>query len=629
MVNKKMYKTISVICMAGVLMLGGCGSSSAQKAVDKELGQSGDVSAGSPVAGENSEETVVVAAIDPEEMFSDRDFETDYDENKSTRITLKGSSAECSGSGAEISGSTVTIREEGTYILSGSLEDGMIVVDGGKEEKIQLVLEGVEIHSADNAPIYIKQSDKVFITLAEGSKNSLSNGGSFAAIDENETDAVIFSKEDLTINGEGALAITSPAGHGVVSKDELTVTGGSFDISCSSHGFSGKDGIGIANGTFHIVSGKDGIHAENKDDATLGYLYVQNGSFEIEAAYDGVSAAGAMLIDNGTFDVVSGGGSQNASSMSQSDVSCKGIKATELTINNGSFTLDAGDDAVHANGSIVVNNGSFAIATGDDGFHADDTLTVNAGIIDISTSYEGLEALHMVVAGGEISLVAEDDGLNAAGGTDSSGFGGKGGNDMFGRGGGRFGGGMFEKGDKTEKGSRGERQRGEMSEMPEGMSEMPQMNGEMPGNPFGGDSSGSITISGGNLFINSSGDGMDANGSLTISGGNVVINGPTYGDTATLDYDTSAVISGGTFIGTGARSMAQTFSESPQAVVSVNVGNVAAKTQLSLKDQAGVEFFSYAPVHDYNIVILSSPDLVSGATYTLTVGSETMECTAK
>lgn len=242
--------------------------------------------------------------------------------------------------------------------------------------------------------------------------------------------------------------------------------------------------------------------------------------------------------------------------------------------------------------NILSNGGTFTAASGDDAFHGEETLTVTAGTIDITESYEGLEALDIRVEGGDITLVASDDGLNAAGGTDSSGT--TGGRD------GRFGGG-------------------------------PGGNGGGTGGNGGGMSSswdGSIVISGGSLQINASGDGIDANGSVTISGGYTVVTGPTQGDTATLDYDVSAVITGGTFIGTGASGMAQTFSDSEQGVVSVSTGSQSAGTAVTLADQEGNTLITCTPEESFQVVILSSPDLVSGETYTVTVGKASAEVEA-
>ena len=358
-----------------------------------------------------------------------------------------------------------------------------------------------------------------------------------------------------------------------------------------------------------VDAGKDGIHAENNDDTSLGFVYISNGAMDIESEGDGVSAGAYMQIENGVFQIVAGGGSENSSKESSdswggfrggrgpgqtaesadttddSSTSMKGIKSTgDMVITNGSFTVNSADDAVHSNASLTVNGGTFEIASGDDAFHADETLTTTAGTVNITESYEGLEALHVNIQGGDITLVSRDDGLNAAGGTDASGS--AGGRD-----------GMF--------GGRG-------------------------GGP-GGDASssnGSITISGGTLHITASGDGIDANGSLTVSGGYTVVAGPTQGDTATLDYDTSATITGGTFIGTGASGMAQTFSDSEQGVVSVSVGNQSAGTAITLTDSDGNTIISYTPELSFHVVIFSSPDIVSGQSYTVTAGSVSGETTA-
>ena len=161
------------------------------------------------------------------------------------------------------------------------------------------MLDGADIHSETSAAIYVRQADKVFLTMATGSVNTLSNGGTFTAIDENNIDAVVFSKEDLTLNGNGTMTVESPAGHGVVSKDDLVLTSGTYEITASSHGLSGKDSVRIAAGSFTIVSGKDGIHAENADDSELGFLYIAGGVLQIDASGDGIDSNGSLTVSGG------------------------------------------------------------------------------------------------------------------------------------------------------------------------------------------------------------------------------------------------------------------------------------------------------------------------------------------
>lgn len=623
------------------LLLGGCGNAAdtaagAGAAADTAAGtNTGAVGTGSGADAAAGFESggVNAAASEKTAYFSDRDFEVEYDESKSAHILLNGDSADCSSDAVEISGTRVTIKDEGTYILSGTLEDGMIIVDAEKSDKTQLVLNGVTIHSETSAAIYIRQSDKVFITTAPDTTNTLSNGGTFAEIDENEIDAVIFSKEDVTLNGSGMLVVTSPAGHGIVSKDSLKLTGGSYDINCASHGLDGKDDVCAANAELTIVSGKDGIHAENSDDSDYGYVYIQSGTFDITAQGDGLSAGATLCIENGDFQITSGGGSVNASakasdswgnfagggrhmggrggmmggkgnksgngreaeggkngvltdagdgagdSAQEDGTSMKGIKAAgDLIINGGAFVINSADDSVHSNASLTVNGGTFEIAAGDDAFHADDTLSVAEGSIYISESYEGMEGLHVVISGGDITLTAEDDGINAAGGMDESGNGGR----DAGRG------------------------HGMMS----------------------GSSDGSILISGGTIQITAMGDGIDANGTLEITDGHTTVCGPVQGDTATLDYDVRGEISGGTFIGTGAFGMAQTFSDAAQGLISVRIGNGSEEGTVTLSDKNGDAVITYTPQLPYSVVILSSPEIISGETYTLTAGTVSREVTA-
>lgn len=603
-----MKKILSVLLILAVMLslLSGCGK---------------DADSNTPAEGQDS----TSSTADPVEvdfsktdadMFTERDSKTEYDESKAVAIKLNGTTAAASSDSVKISGSKITITEEATYVVTGELTDGMLIVDAPDTAKLQIVLSGAHITSKTSAALYILEADKVFLTLADGTANTLANGGSFSAIDDNNIDAALFSKQDLTLNGKGSLTVTSPAGHGIVSKDDLVITGGAYTVNSSSHGLDANDSVRIANAALNIDAGKDAIHAENTDDASLGFVYIASGTIKAEAEGDGIAAGAYMQIADGTIDLLVGGGSENGSKASSGNyggfmggghggmrpdgnqvsataedtVSMKGLKAANsLLISGGNININSADDSVHSDVSVIINGGTFTIASSDDAVHAEDTLTVTAGKIDISESYEGLEALHIDVQGGDIKLKASDDGLNAAGGTDQSGT--AGGRDgMFGGGRGGPGGG------------------------PGGM-----------GGGMSSASNGSIKISGGTLYINSSGDGLDANGTLEISGGHTTVVGPTQGDTATLDYDKSAVITGGTFIGTGAQGMAQTFSDSEQGVIAISVGNQSAEVKIVLKDKSGKTIIEHAPELNYAVVILSSPDIKKGETYMVTVGSETGE----
>lgn len=482
------------LCLLCMLAFSGC------------AGESAGGGAASPAQSESGAAQESAAAIDTSGLFSDRELDGSYDESAAIAIQLNGDSAVCDNNAVSIDGTRITLTGEGVYLLSGTLTDGQIIVDAGENDKVQLVLSGVDITSADSAAIYALEADKVFLTLADGTENTLSNGGEYIAIDENNIDAVVFAKTDLTLN--------AAAGHGVVSKDDLVITQGSYTVTAASHGLSGKDSVSIAGGSFAITAGKDGIHAENADDLSLGSLYIESGSFTIAAQGDAVSASGAAEIDGGTFELTTGEGSASVT-MSSSDaagpgrpgeqvfqeetaaaeedtVSQKGIKAEGgLTIGGGTFTLDTVDDGLHTGGELLITDGAFTLSSGDDAIHADGALTIQNGSFTIPYCYEGIEGLSITVEGGTFTITSHDDGLNAAGGADSSGFGGR------------------------------------------------------SPDQFSADGSDSfITINGGSFTIVSTGDCVDSNGDLTINGGTLDLTCNGSGNTA-LDADGTYANNGG------------------------------------------------------------------------------------
>lgn len=316
-----------------------------------------EISAAQTAAG-LADEATVNGIYSYDDMFTERDLDVGYDESSAVKINLADDSTtvtvgddtgtdaskadetkaddsktdetkdgraetdetkadesvtnetETASSGVSISGNIITITKEGTYVLSGALSEGQIVVDTDSA-KVQLVLDNADITCASSAAIYVKNADKAFITLAEGSENILMNTAEYEAIDDNNIDAVIFSKDDLTLNGKGTLTINSEYGHGIVSKDDLKLVGGTCNITAENHALSGKDSVRIAAGTYNLTSGKDGIHSENADDDEKGFVYIASGDFTIESTGDGIDASYVVQIDDGDFDITAGDGAEN------------------------------------------------------------------------------------------------------------------------------------------------------------------------------------------------------------------------------------------------------------------------------------------------------------------------------
>lgn len=466
---------------------------------------------------------------------------------------------------------TYTIDSAGDFTLTGSRDDMMIIVDVGSEKEVTLILNGVSINNSKGPAIYIRSAKKVYLSLAGGSENVLADGASYSLTENGSTlDATVFSKADLTVKGEGSLTVKGNYLNGIVSKDDLVISSGTITVTAKDRGICGKDCVKINNGNISIFAGTDGICSDNAEDTAKGYIYLYGGTIQINSGNDGIQAETVVNIEDVNLSITAGGGS--GGSITSSTESYKGIKAvSDIYISGGKFTINSKDDCIHSNGTITISGGNYVIASGDDGVHADTDLAISGSStsLTVTKSYEGIEATNIKIFGGTIDITASDDGINAAGGNNTT-----------------SGGGM------------------------------------RPGQGGFNSSKGSVVISGGDIHISQNGDGIDANGTLSITGGNVTVSGANSGDTAILDFDSTGTISGGTFIGTGASSMSQNFSSSStQGVIMLKVSSQQTGTKITLKDSSGNEIVSYTAERAFSCIIISSSKITKGSTYTLTYGS--------
>ena len=443
----------------------------------------------------------------------------------SETITFSSDKITCSDSDVSIEDNVITISKAGNYTVSGSSENAQIVIDASDDDEVSLTLSDLTLSCETSAPIYVKKAKQLTVTLEDGSTNYLSTTDEFVAIDDNNIDGVIFSKDDLILTGSGSLEIDSPYGHGIVTKNELTVEDGTYTMTCKKHGLSGKDGIRIVNGTFTLSTQKDGIHTDG-----------------------------------------------------------------DLTIENGD--------------------------------------------INILKSLEGLEGQTITILDGNIDIVSSDDGINAAGASDSS---------------------------NSQSSDNFENQKGNAPQPPQNNSDgqqPPQNNsdGQQPpelpdnqqqgmepptdnGNEFGGNAGGfdmdadescSLTISGGNIHINAGGDGIDSNGTFTMTGGTVFVEGPESNGDSALDYGISATITGGSFLAIGYSGMSQNFgTDSTQYSYMTTLESTIEEvpSTITLTDSEGNTILTQDTSKTYNCVIISCPELKEGSTYTLTTASTSQEFT--
>ncbi|AEI39382.1 carbohydrate-binding domain-containing protein [Paenibacillus mucilaginosus] len=599
--KNKHVKQIVMLALLSAVALPACQSlTPAQTAASTESAAS---QTGAAAASTAAAAATAPAAVTPVE-YSDNDLYSDWKSANPNYIELSAEGASIKGTGAEVKDRTVTITAGGTYVLSGVWEQGQIVVNASKEDKVRIVLNGVQIHSKTSSAIQVMQADKTVITVQEGTANAVSDGTQYAAVDDSgEPNAAIFSKDDLTFNGSGTLTVQGNYNNGITSKDDLKITGGTIKVTAVDDGVQGKDLVAVKEGTLTIEAAGDGIKATNDTDASKGFVSIETGTFSIQAGKDGIQAETAVQVNGGTFTISSGGGSANAPAKAKEEMggmrsapaaaastsagttaaaeeteSGKAIKAGSLiSIAGGTIRIDSADDAVHSNNSVTIAGGELSITSGDDGIHADASTVISGGKTVITKSYEGIEGSAVTISGGETQVTASDDGINVAGGADGSAT-------------------------------------------------------NRPGqNSFSSTSSGNLlTITGGTVRVDSAGDGLDANGSIQMSGGTVYVSGPSANGNGALDYDGSFDYTGGLLAAAGSSGMAQAPSDQSTAYSTLMTYSQAqpAGTVVELKDKDGKVVASFTSEKSFQAIVLGSPDLRKDGTYAIyTGGAKTVEFT--
>lgn len=572
MIQPRLRRPLIVLFVAGCLFFAAC-QTTPEATVTKAPTATPTEKIVTPITGD----------IDFTSVFSARDNQQSYNTEEAIAINLSALSTLPAASGVTVTDGKITIGKKGVYVLSGQFT-GQIVVDADGE-KVQLVLNGVQISCGQNAPLYVAKADKVFITLAEGSENILTGGAAYSdAAVLAEITGVIYSKDDLTLNGAGKLIINAPYKHGIVSKDDLVITGGNYQINAASDGLLGKNSLCISGGTFAIEAGQDGLKSTKEDDLTKGYVYITGGIFAVTAQQDGVQAATQLQVTGGDFTLTTGGGYQNGkehyennapggrgkgSQTTDNAISAKGLKAGSLlTIAGGTFRLNCADDGLSCGGNLLLQEGSLTIQTGDDAAHADYNITMAGGNITSAVCYEGLEALSIDITGGTVDIIAGNDAVNAAGE-----------GDIY------------------------------------------------------------VKITGGTIRLQAVDDGIDSNGDLIISGGTLYAAGPAKSEEGAgcmaLDYgeETNSLCqsNGGTVLATGISAMSRGFqatSAQPSFYYSFGTNSLMdAGTQITVSDEKGNALITYNAPKQFCSVVFSSALLEEGKTYTLQAGSHTAAVT--
>ena len=381
-IMKKNYIASAFLMAAMAVYMTGCGNNSsisentstgtnAKTAVSDSAETAEKTAKADKTSSENNDSAEIkqLSNNTEETTFTKRDLEQTADTSEAQNITVADNK-------------TIDITEEGVYTISGSAENCTIRINADDSAKVQLVLDGVDIENEDFPAIYVLSADKVFITTTD-SENTLTVSGQFTTGGENNTDAVIYSKDDLVLNGTGTLNVTSYYGNGITCKDDMKVTGGTYNVKSALDAFEANDTISVYDGTFNITTNKDGFHCEN--DETEGSITISDGSFTINSVSDGIQACAVLQIDGGDFDITA----------------AEGLEATYIVINDGNITIDASDDGINAvtntnayETAIVFNGGNVNVSVGQgdtDAIDSNGSIYVNGGTINVTAQMSSFD----------------------------------------------------------------------------------------------------------------------------------------------------------------------------------------------------------------------------------------------
>ena len=304
--------------------------------------------------------TSVINAEASNGLFTANDMNADWDTSSATKITLSDQNTIINGNGAYIYNGDLYIAYAGHYVITGELTNGSVIIDADKSDKIWILLDGVTLHSNDDAAIRIEQADKVFLTLADGTESTVSSGSEYdEEIISSGVDGTIYSRDDLTINGTGTLIVDTEYCHGIVCNDDLVISGGNITINAIQDGIHANDSVRIRDAAISIFAGDDGITVSNDDETA--FLYIESGSIAIPACYEGLEAID-ITIAGGVIDIIPTDDGINANGSGRDSVIR--IVDGDITIINPSGR-DA--DGLDSNGNIYIEGGKVFISVSDSG----------------------------------------------------------------------------------------------------------------------------------------------------------------------------------------------------------------------------------------------------------------------
>ena len=538
--------------------------------------------------------------------------------------TIDLDNVEVTGDGISVSDNVITISKGGDFEVTGTLDDGQIVID--TEEKVKLRLSGMSLTNKNGSSIYVKNADKAYITLTDNTENTLTDGENYTSGDENEK-GCITSRDNLEIKGSGALTVNGNYNHGIFSSNSIEIGNGNITVNAKNDGIHANDTLAISGGNVYVTAEGDGLQAEEILDISGGEVNVTTttstsndfgGRVEMKDSLqmtDDEIQSMREQMNNNQF-------TQTEESDDSEDTSSKGIKVDwMLDISGGKVTVNSTDHAIHCTSDINITGGTLNLSSeSKKGISCHGDVTIDDGDITITKSTEGIESKKILtINGGNIDITASDDGLNS-GGTCANQNGG-------------FGGGTNMQG--GQQGNRGQIGRQNSDGQDGNQMTPPDMSSDQNGGQMTPpnmqqaegneqDSEHHIQINGGNIKIVADADGIDSNGSLFINGGTITVDAQATGAESAFDTDGAFIVNGGTIIGVSGSGM----DESPNSYSAQNVilayttSQISAGDEVKITDSNGKTIAEYTAVKGGSKIVYSSDKLKTGEMYTVYASGE-------
>lgn len=525
-------------------------------------------------------------------LFSD-DYYTEHASNGIVKITLNGDTISSGSKGISFDNKKLIIARGGTYVITGTLNDGSIIINSSDETPIKLYLNGTNVTSSDYASLVILKAKKTIISLIPGTENTFTSKEiiSSSDISDDIPTAAVYSKDDLVINGTGKLTVNGNKCDGIKANDTLKILESTVYVNSYDEGINVNDSLYTSKAKINIDSGSDAIRCE-KSEPAQSFIYLSDSTFDITTDKDGIYSSGSVYLENITANIKTGGGSDSVmlnydnfngkkggigsftgNRVKEDTPSTKGIKAgIKLNINGGTFKLDCVDDAIHSDGEITIDSATFNISTGNDAIHAETMLKLSPLIFNVTMCHEGIEGGYIYIDKGDFNIISSDDAINAVG-TGSFGV------------------------------------------------NMPMMNSH---SQSVSEEDIYLEITGGNINITSSGDGVDSNGAARVSGGNIRVYGPENGGNGSLDFQKGILLCGGTLIAAGNSGMAEApHTESTQISLTFRLSeNYGKDSTIEITDHKGNTLLSGTSSMKFNWVCVSSPEFKKSEEYTLKINGD-------